>query len=152
MERLTVKKDNEYFFDDRDNEFYLASNKLGHTEDIEEKHNISIEEMDAYITEHRKIEQEIGIELSVLFEALENGIWVKWYGCEPFYVKSIGLRPFFDLRSDRMHSSYKIEFAHREENGEIHRDSDGNLTLGTDEIELRLYGKTWALTKEELEQ
>lgn len=62
----TIGIDSNYFLDSK--EVANAINKLGHTEDIEEKHNMSIDEMDAYITEHKKIEQELGIKLSVLFK------------------------------------------------------------------------------------
>ena len=35
---------------------------------IKEKHNMSVEEMDAYITAHKQIEYELGIDLITLFK------------------------------------------------------------------------------------
>lgn len=82
MERLTeqsilkeckTKKDRQ----ERDEYIFKCMNKLDHTEDIEEKHDMSIDEMDAYITEHKQIEQELGVKLSVLFKVLKNGGFIK---------------------------------------------------------------------------
>ena len=84
------------------NKMFLAKQKLGHLEDLEE---------------------ELGIDLITLFKALRCGIWIYDNG-SPFFTSRIKLSWHLDS---------------------IYCDtSDTNVLL-------REYGKTWALTKEELE-
>lgn len=108
MERLTKRKSTAF------NTFKLNTNvrredadtKLGQIEDIEEK---------------------LGIDLNVLFEAIKNGIYVK-----PKY--------------DRIFHNTFIAIT-RDLNGEYYFYEEE-----TENIYLKDYGKTWALTKEELEK
>ena len=84
------------------------------------------------------IEEELGIDLITLFKALRNGIWTnqeQWYGDE-----KQGKIRFFQVR------------LLLEENavGCIHNSMwKGEEVIRT--LYLKDYGKTWALTKEELE-
>ena len=73
------------------------------------------------------IEQELGIDLITLFKALKDGVWVKFWAGIGYYDK-----PF--LRTDV--KPYSIDFS---------------FTSGFQHQKLTDYGKTWALTKEELE-
>lgn len=71
------------------------------------------------------IEEELGIDLIILLKAVKDGIWVR----HPY--NSIDYEPF---RID-----YWIDYKTGEE---------GMMICG---MEIKDYGKTWALTKEELE-
>ena len=85
------------------------------------------------------IEEELGIDLITLFKALKDGIWTnqeQWYGDE-----KQGKIRFFQVR------------LLLEENaiGCIHNSMwKGKEVIRT--LYFKDYGKTWALTKEELEQ
>lgn len=94
---------------------------------VEEKHNMSIDEMDAYITEHKQIEQELGIELSVLVKAMTKG----------FYTINV----FDEIEKVKL-SEWRFNLIKKE----VHRVKWNNHLSFAD------YGKTWALTKEELEK
>lgn len=74
------------------------------------------------------IEEELGIDLITLFKALKDGVWVKFWAGIGYYDK-----PF--LRTDV--KPYSIDFS---------------LLSGFQHQKLTDYGKTWALTKEELEK
>ena len=69
------------------------------------------------------LEEELGIELITLFKALKNGIWIYDNG-SPFFTSRIKLSWHLDA---------------------IYCDTSDTYVL------LKDYGKTWALTKEELE-
>jgi hypothetical protein len=73
------------------------------------------------------IEEELGIDLITLFKALFNGVYAKRYLDIVFVEK-----PY--LRTDDKYKPYAIDFCH----------SDFTHYL-------KDYGKTWALTREELE-
>ena len=73
--------------------------------------------------EYKRLEQELGIDLITLFKALKHGIWIYDDG-NPFFTSIIKLS---------MHL------------GAIYCFTSDIYVL------LRDYGKTWALTKEELE-
>lgn len=122
MGRLTEKLDAHYradevFYEQGKPQFVYGGkviDKLGQLEDIEE---------------------ELGIELSVLFKAIKNGVWV-W--------------------NDKKHTEYFKDKVYGFTN---YKTKDG-LTeyktktfrlIGVDYYEMKDYGKTWALTKEELE-
>lgn len=84
------------------------------------------------------IEEEIGIDLFTLFKALRNGIWTNQEQC--YGDKKQGKIRFFQVR------------LLLEENavGCIHNSMwKGEEVIRT--LYLKDYGKTWALTKEELE-
>lgn len=135
--------------------------KLGQLEDIEEEfeiddiedlrdrltkykflanHNMSCVDVDAYnlmledLNRYHSIEKELGIDLLTLFKALKDGIWT-WNDeehKEHFFEKPLGLTKFI------MENKYdEIE-------------TDTYRLVGVDYYELKDYGKTWALTKEEL--
>lgn len=89
------------------------------------------------------IEYELGIELIALFKALrENGIWVRWnnkiVNIEPNY-----LRVEIDCSKPLM-GSIKIQELYFE-------DLDCVMDTTGQEWFMDEYGKTWALTKEELD-
>lgn len=106
-----------------------AENKLGQLEDILDGHNIeTLEELDnllSYVKQIKTIEEEIGIDLVTLFKAF-NCIWYK-KGNELKVSCHIALIDW---------AIYVLE---------------ESMTIG-DGICLHFqeYGKTWALTKEEL--
>ena len=116
-------------------------NKLGQLEDILEKYNVDIydmqwifkyaEESKEFNTKNKeklefiaKLEDELGIDLIVLLKAVKNGVWCK-------HSYSIDYEPF---RID-----YCIDYETNEREMFI---------CG---MKIKNYGKTWALTKEELE-
>lgn len=102
--------------------------------------NVSWEVYHFQMSEEKQIalamlEEELGIDLITLFKALKDGIWVKLYGEKPYYVKApISLRGI-DRKSEVFHFAlcYPIFYS----------------TI--QELHLKDYGLTWALTKEELE-
>ena len=129
MARLTCKPDetiNHYYYEttketEKEDKITIL-NKLGKLEDIEE---------------------ELGIDLITLFKALrENGIWVRWnnqiVNIEPDY-----LRVEIDC-SKPLIGSIKIQELYFE-------DLDWVMDTTGKEWFMCEYGKTWALTKEELE-
>ena len=107
------------------NNLFLASQKLGELEDIEE---------------------ELEIDLVYIFNVLKNGIWVKQpsYIAMPIYkIDSIDLKLCINSYGN---VSFKKMY---------HEDLDGCLEETGEEYELSKYGKqdygvSWALTKEEL--
>ena len=111
MERLTYKeKDNSYSADSD----YLANQKLGQLEDIEE---------------------ELGIDLITLFRALYCGIWIK--GRENYETE-------YDPVPCLTNNGSKGWCFIINEQFEM-------TCLAIDYIYIKDYGKTWALTKEEIE-
>ena len=76
------------------------------------------------------IQEELGIPLEVLFKAFKSKIHLKKYGSFAFVVERLAMdlkdNLCFVLVSDR--DAYKVE-----------------------QVKLKDYGKTWALTREELE-
>lgn len=117
-----------------DDKWNKAINKLGQLEDIED---------------------ELGIDLITLFKAFKNGIWSKgsrYHGCctenEPCFIKPTAL----ELGT--------VWYTEKEHKNDIDSSSEesGALCLYTHDYELEVYcvrvkdyGRTWALTKEELE-
>lgn len=110
--------------------FYKAINKLGELEDIED---------------------ELGIDLIALFKAMKNGIWSKG----SFYDDKISDTPTFIARPEISLCGYyeevndDCETIKREENVWCIYTYDFELQIR--QTMLKDYGKTWALTKEELE-
>lgn len=81
------------------------------------------------------IEEELGIDLITLFKALNYGIWC-WNDKgheEYFFEKPLALTKFVT------------------ENKYDEKETETYRLVGVDYYELKDYGKTWALTKEELE-
>lgn len=74
--------------------------------------------------QYKFIEEKLGIDLVTLFKALKNGIWIYDNG-NPFFTSRIKLT----MQLDAIHCS-----------------------ISDIEVLLKDYGKTWALTKEELEK
>lgn len=72
------------------------------------------------------IEDELGIDLLTLFKALKNGIWTKTWDCK--YPLALNREDYTN------HTTKYYVF-------------EGKKKI----IKLKDYGKTWALTKEELE-
>ena len=85
------------------------------------------------------IEDELGIDLIILFKALKNGVYVRLLD----YTKPTFKKTFID--------SYNMNI--KSENIDIRRDIlyNGFDLTGGHLYYFKDYGKTWALTKEELE-
>jgi len=112
--RLTKKTNNGYvpqYERETKHNYYDLVSKLGRLEDIEE---------------------ELGIDLITLFEALKNGVY--WKGNCIFSSKSNGVyfedRPKLDIENKLLRNLSQVN---------------------KDYVYFKDYGKTWALTKEELE-
>jgi hypothetical protein len=133
MERLTKNYSGDYCAGDV-NEWEITC-KLGHLEDLEE---------------------ELGIPLEVLFKALKEGIWTKggyydscYLDAEPQFVKGkyLQIGCAWYSQYDKKDDNY--------ENGFDEEDALCIFSMDWEEIvyctRLKDYGKTWALTKEELE-
>ena len=99
------------------------------------------------------IEQELGMPLEVLFKALKNGIWTKasGYGCflcdEPTFIKGLYLHiGYYDYTQ---YDNYDYDGYFSDNDAlcifEMYYEDHHSVTRIKD------YGKTWALTKEELE-
>ena len=92
------------------------------------------------LIEYKKIEEELGIDLITLFKAFENGIWIKFnmgsrtYNWKTGETKETGDQVVFHK------APYKIL---AENIAYFRRLFEKEYTEN--------YGKTWALTKEELE-
>lgn len=86
------------------------------------------------------IEEELGIDLVILFKALKNGFWAK-SSTKITFCKEDKKHTVF-IR----HLGYDVEICCEESENTI--DSKCKLYL---ERSTKDYGKTWALTKEELE-
>lgn len=76
-----------------------------------------------YYQPYKDIEDELGIDIVTLFKALKKGIWIYDNG-NPFFTSSIKLA----MQLDAIYCS-----------------------ISDIEVLLKDYGKTWALTREELE-
>lgn len=86
-----------------------------------------LNKMDAYITEHKKIEQELGIDLSVFVEA-HKGVYYKNRFNEICYCE----HPRFEFCQAPADMKWHL------------------FVYGAEELKISRYGKTWALRKEEL--
>ena len=82
--------------------------------------------------QHKAIENELGIELTTLINAVKNGIYEKFEDGE--YVKFNGLCMSIKPHKLKLNVNKKC------------------LERGNDYFHFKDYGKTWALTKEELEK
>ena len=90
--------------------------------------------MQYQLLEYKKIEDELGIDLITLFKALKNGIWVIFCkGWEPEKETSIEL--------NIIEKSLSHHWSFLDMNG---------YDSGTTNYYFKDYGKTWALTREEL--
>ena len=100
--------------------------------------------------ELENIEEELGIELATLFKALKNGIWTRkepWFdyiGEELYYIKE----PEIGFSSYRETDDHVFLEIYSEENVLCIYTHDYEDRI--QETRLKDYGKTWALTKEEL--
>ena len=86
------------------------------------------------------IEDELSIELTTLFKAIKNGVWVKNYEQGIHYISLISWN--CDVQKEKGKLVPLFSFSVWEGNKE---DEDDTVYL------IEEYGKTWALTKEELE-
>ena len=132
--RLTEKNENGEFLTKQP--FTEMINKLGQLEDILEKYDMdNMLKLDFHLgllRELAEIRYELGIDLSTLFKALKEGIYVK----NPFgqiYKISVFI---YDLNMSSSNSKLNWCFISSNYNNSLIYFSD--------------YGKTWALTKEEL--
>ena len=133
MERLTEKTKNGYRVKDNDYSIRFDVLKLGKLEDIEE---------------------ELGIPLEVLFKALKDGIWTKGGNYDPCFLDAT---PVF-IESLNLHMGYIGYSQYDSQEFDNYFGENDALCLFTMDYEthnyitrLKDYGKTWALTREELE-
>lgn len=108
--------------------------KLGQLEDVLEKYDMdNIKKLSVHLEllrEFTNIKNELGIDLLILFKALKNGIWVKYDANFGFTGK-----PKIVIEKDKC-----TEICLRKKKWWIQEN----------DFLLKDYGKTWALTKEEL--
>lgn len=91
------------------------------------------------LNEYKAIEKELGIDLITLFKAIHNGVWVKNTEQGIHYISLINWNCEVSRIKDRLTPLYSFSVW------------IGNSEDGDDTIYLfQDYGKTWALTKEEL--
>lgn len=138
--RLTRKNNNEYVYD---NYIYLNEpiksivTKLGQLEDILEKYNLdNANDLDIEIRANRdkvykyeSIGKKLGIDLITLFKAYKNGFYVKGEEGKQYIS--------FECSTNSIAFKFKEMFY-------------GNK-WSYEYVKLYDYGKTWALTREELE-
>lgn len=120
-----------YIAPNRFDNFGKGCNKLGQLEDILEVHNIeTVKELNSllsYVKQIKNIQKELGIDLITLFKALKNGIWI------------------YDTNGIKM-------FTGHFQNGLVFNYCSQPSIQYVDRLfYLNDYGKTWALTKEELQ-
>lgn len=84
------------------------------------------------------IEEELGIDIITLAKALKEGLWIDHYKNGDLYHMQMPLI-HSDYDSRREKSPIRVYLTYQK-NGEWHN------------VEFKDYGKTWALTKEELEE
>lgn len=134
--------------------------KLGQLEDLMEKYNIKTlsqvessfigfvtdytEEGRNHIGELLKLEDELGIDLITLFKALKNGFYGTMYGATKEDANASNWKPLFYELKDIDIKKYDGKFAFIYYLGNM---SYSNFIV----YKFEKYGKTWALTKEELE-
>lgn len=106
----------------------VIDNYCTYTENMFEKELDIIEKDLDRLEEHKKIEEEIGINLITLFKAL-LGIWVKSTNGDVYYVGS----PY-------------LCFSENEK-----RELELQFRVGDTWYKIKDHGKTWALSQEELE-
>ena len=82
------------------------------------------------------IEDELGIDLITLFKALKNGVYIK--------VVDNLMEEYFGERVGAIIKRYVVNI------NQFYIQSCDFLTPGSFNVALKDYGKTWALTKEEL--
>ena len=103
-------------------------NKLGQLEDLEEK---------------------LGINLATLFEALSQKVYIK---DEFGLIKPIFIEHFvLSMKGEELHTRGRTSAMH-DKKGKILGFVSTPNTYGEYHFGLKDYGKTWALTKEELEK
>lgn len=95
-------------------------------------------EQDKQLKAYKSIEKKLGIELTILFKALKNGIYRKGVNVYGEYNKN-----FVTIQ----HVQCILDI----ERKVLYEPSSINLTP-TFPVKLKDYGKTWALTREELEK
>lgn len=115
-------------------------------------HNIKHKECVNKLGELEDIEEKLGIDLVTLFEALENGIWIKidnWafgYGIEktPVFIKKVDIG-YQDY--DEVDKNYKLIIDEKNVLCIYELPYDGLDRCAR----IKDYGRTWAMTREELE-
>lgn len=148
--RLTKKT--QFGYENESCEITECSDKLGQLEDILEGHNIeTLEELDGllwYVKQIKDIEDELGIDLIILFKALKNGIYEK---IKP-NKKNRNPEPRFWSYEDLSfgYQWYSNEYEAIQNDTTIYEGHELGLLVSGELLRLEDYGKTWALTKEEL--
>ena len=126
---LNFERENE-----RKTEFSNKIEQMGVAEN-EESFKIVEKDLDL-LEEYRKIEEELGIDLITLFKALKNGIYLK-FGSEKITGVYYEHRAILPRHFDKDYKGYFIDL---------------QLELSINfNFYFKDYGKTWALTREELE-
>lgn len=136
--RLTKKLNDGYI----SSQLLHCEHKLGQLEDILEDHNIeTLEELDGlllYAKQIKDIEEELGFDLIKLFKAFKNGAWFK----NPYYKNEINFIENYSFSIDFDNQRFDIRMVYFVKPYDYK--TGGALFFFKD------YGKTWALTKEEL--
>lgn len=123
----------------------------GELVEVYEKEVNAIEKDLETLEQYKNIEEELGIDLITLFKALKDGVWTK--------------RLFYDSEWRRYHTFEKAnviekkpiaikticcpDWTFKNQHQEFVFEVQGSIFY---DLRLRDYGKTWALTKEELKK
>lgn len=108
------------------------------------------------LIEYKRIEEELDIDLIVLVKALKNGVWIKYkrhffdkeYTIEHYSPEDFVVCFQKDLSDNCEAMLFKVRYYGDFYDGDVGREIEGDFG---DTIYLsENYGKTWALTKEEL--
>ncbi len=106
-----------------------------------------LQELQTVVDEYKSIEDELGINLVVLMNVIKNGFYVK--GRSGY----IDFRASYDNYGDEVKYAFIVDYKHKELRwmhsymcGRVHP-----FVYGCPTYEFKKYGKSWALTKEELE-
>ena len=111
-------------------------------------------ELENKLRKYEAIEMDLGIPLEVLFKALKDGIWTKGGYYDACYLDK---KPKF-VKGYILQIGYYYYYQYDNEELENHFVEDNALCIFSMDYEeyiyvtrLKDYGKTWALTREELE-
>ena len=118
--------------------------KLSKLEDIEEAKRLIAEDTREQLRKYLKIEQELGIPLEVLFKALKDGIYTNWKLDVDKELKGLFKFNCLKLRYADYEKLFYLEDIY-------HPYGDRNCGDIGIYVFLKDYGKTWALTRDELE-
>ena len=137
--RLTKRFEDGSYYSDYYGEKNAETQKLGQLEDLMKSYKIEdrgrLEDLISAGLIYESVSKDIGIGLDILFKALKDGIWVKFAGEKPYHVKAPISLKGIDRAGEVFHFTLCYPISYN--------------TI--QELLLKDYGKTWALTEEELE-